>query len=136
MKSSSPARVALLIDDEAYFRKFVGQVLRKTFVTQVIEARDGREGVKAFGENKPELVLLDINMPHMDGLKTLTELRKISAHVPIIMLTSLSEEKIVEQCVQAGATFFIRKDVPAAQLSAALHQALDEFVFEQKPPSA
>ncbi len=111
---------ALLIDDEAYFRKFVGMVLKKGLVGRVFEARDGREGVKLYQEEKPDLVLLDINMPHMDGLQTLTALRQISGTVPIVMLTSVSEENVVEECVVQGATFFIRKDVPASQLSAAL----------------
>ena len=134
MTKSHSKRQALLIDDEAYFRKFVGQVLKKALVGTVLEARDGREGVKLFQEHRPDLVLLDISMPHMDGLKTLTALRKISATTPIIMLTSVSEEKVVEECVGEGATFFLRKDVPAHQLSAALQEALDEFL--QEPESA
>src|SRR3954468_19970703 len=117
---SPKIKTALLIDDEAYFRKFVGSVLKKKLVGQVIEARDGREGVKLFQEHKPDLVMLDINMPHMDGLQTLTALRQLSATVPIIMLTSVSEENVVQECVTQGATFFIRKDVPGSQLSAAL----------------
>ncbi len=125
-----PATVAtaLLIDDEAYFRKFVGHVLKKGFVTHVIEARDGHEGVKLFKEHSPEFVLLDINMPRMGGVETLIALRQLSAHVPIVMLTSVSEEKVVEECVGHGATYFIRKDVPAGELAGALHEAIDEFL--------
>lgn len=122
------SRTALLIDDEAYFRKFVGQVIRKELGSQVREAKDGREGVLRFQEAPPDFVLLDINMPHMDGLKTLAALRRISGTVPIIMLTSASEEKIVEECVGQGATYFIRKDVPAHELTFALREAFHEFV--------
>lgn len=129
MTHESKARTALLIDDEAYFRRYVGQVLKKALIgCLVVEARDGREGVKLFQEHRPEFVLLDISMPHMDGVQTLTELRRLSATVPIIMLTSISEEKVVEACVKQGATFFIRKDVPAQQLGPALHAALDEYL--------
>ncbi|MDO8541637.1 MAG: response regulator transcription factor [Opitutaceae bacterium] len=124
---------ALLIDDEAYFRRFVGQVLKKALVERVFEACDGREGVKLFQEISPEIVLLDINMPHMGGVETLTALRKLSATVPIIMLTSVSEEKVVEECVGQGATYFIRKDVPAHELTAALQEALGEFLEHRKP---
>ena len=125
---------ALLIDDEAYFRKFVGQTLKKEGVSIVIEARDGREGLKLFEETAPDIVLLDINMPHMDGVRTLAGLRKLSATVPIIMLTSLSEEKVVEECVEQGASFFIRKDVPAHELAAALHDMLGEFLDSLPSP--
>lgn len=132
-QTESRQHKALLIDDEAYFRKFVGQTLKKEGVSIVIEARDGREGLKLFEENAPDIVLLDINMPHMDGVRTLAGLRKLSATVPIIMLTSLSEEKIVEECVEKGASFFIRKDVPAHQLAAALHDMLGEFLGSRTP---
>ena len=126
---------ALLVDDEAYFRRFVGQVLKSALVVNVVEAGDGREGLKLFQEHQPGLVLLDINMPHMDGLETLAALRKLSATVPIIMLTSVSEEMVVEQCVGQGASYFIRKDVPAGELAAALRVALDEFLEPQEPAS-
>ncbi|MDD2764760.1 MAG: response regulator transcription factor [Opitutaceae bacterium] len=124
---------ALLVDDEAYFRKFVGQVLKNALVANVLEARDGREALKLFQEHQPGLVLLDINMPHMDGLATLTALRQLSTTVPIIMLTSVSEDLVVEECVGQGATFFIRKDVPASQLAAALREELNEYLKPQEP---
>ncbi len=132
-EKTARAATALLIDDEAYFRKFVGQVLKKALVARVIEARDGEEGVKLFREHSPQFVLLDINMPRMGGVETLIALRQVSAGVPIIMLTSVSEEKVVEECVGHGATFFIRKDVPAGQLAAALHEALGEFLDHKEP---
>lgn len=124
---------ALLIDDEAYLRKFVSLMLKKALIAQVVEARDGREGVKLFQEHHPDFVLLDINMPHMNGLQTLQALRQISATVPIIMLTSVSEEAVVEECVAHGATFFIRKDLPPSQLDAALREALGEFLGPKEP---
>lgn len=115
---------ALLIEDEAYFRRFVGRVLQQLTVGSVIEARDGREGVELFEAKSPDLVLLDISMPHMDGVKTLAELRKRAQKTPIVMLTSVAEENVVEECVKEGATFFIRKDVPADQLAAAISGVL------------
>jgi len=132
MSDFPPSITALLVEDEAYFRKFVGQVLRNGLIDRVVEGRDGIEGVRLFKENNPGLVLLDINMPRMNGLETLAALRRLSSTVPIIMLTSVSDEKIVEECVHAGATFFIRKDVSAGQLNAALHEALAEFLGQGK----
>lgn len=117
----------MLIEDEAYFRKFVGRVLQHFKIGRVLEARDGREGVELFQTNAPDFVLLDISMPHMDGVKTLAQLRKVSDQTPIVMLTSIADEKIVEQCVKEGATFFIRKDVPADELTAAISNLLASF---------
>lgn len=127
------AATALLIDDEAYFRKFVGQVLAPTLVSRVLEARDGQEGLRLFQEHAPDVVLLDISMPQMDGLRTLHALRALSPTTPIIMLTSLSQEAVVEECVGEGATYFIRKDVPAQQLVGMLQAALNEFLHKQEP---
>jgi CheY-like chemotaxis protein len=123
----------LVIDDEAYFRKFVSQVLKKASISRIVEAQDGCEAVKMFQEHQPGLVLLDINMPHMNGLETLTALRRLSATVPIIMLTSISEEIVVEECVVQGASNFVRKDVPAQVLSAALGEALGGYLKPKEP---
>lgn len=118
---------ALLVDDEAYFRRFIGRLLTTQGVGKVVEARDGREALEMFTIAQPDLIVLDINMPRMDGVEALRALRQVAGERPIIMLTSISDEMIVEQCVDAGATFFIRKDVPAHELSAAMHEVLAEF---------
>ncbi len=119
---------ALLVDDEAYFRRFVGQVLRKEQLGTVLEASDGREAVQLFKAHSPAIVILDINMPRQNGVETLSQMRQISAETPIIMLTSIAEEAVVEECVKRGATFFIRKDVPAHELSNELSDSLAEYL--------
>lgn len=128
MSHGNTSRTALLIDDEAYFRRFVGQVLKSLAIERILEARDGNEGVALFQANPPDFVLLDISMPHMDGVQTLAALRKLSSTTPIIMLTSVAEENVVEECVEMGATYFIRKDVPAQELSSALKGLLGELL--------
>lgn len=120
----------MIIDDEAYCRRFIGGVLRQARVATILEARHGQEGLELFGPHAPDLVLLDINMPQLDGLQTLTALRRISATVPIVMLTSVADEKMVEECVSQGATYFIRKDLPAHELVAAVRGVLDEFLHQ------
>ncbi|MBI2516839.1 MAG: response regulator transcription factor [Opitutae bacterium] len=116
----------LLIDDEAYFRRFVGGVLKQEGIGAVVEARDGREAIELFSVRRPDFVILDINMPHMDGLEVLKTMRPLAPGLPIIMLTSVADEMVVEECVGQGATFFIRKDVPANELSAELREVLAE----------
>lgn len=127
MSSSNPAVSALLVDDEAYFRRFVGQLLFNRGIAQVIEARDGEEALSLFSVTGPTLVILDINMPRLNGIETLHALRKMAPDVPIIMLTSIADETMVERCVDEGATFFIRKDLPAQELMAELDAVLAEL---------
>jgi CheY-like chemotaxis protein len=126
MNEKLAAKSVLLVDDEAYFRRFVGAVLTKEGVGKVVEAKNGKEAVDIFNAQRPDFVVLDINMPHMDGMETLKAMRSVEGDIPIIMLTSIADEMVVEQCVNEGATYFIRKDVPAPELAAELKTMLQE----------
>ena len=132
MSTDSSNLTALLVDDELYFRRFISQVIGKSGVSNIIQAADGFEAVTQFEATKPDMVILDINMPNKNGLATLRDLRKTSDEVPIFMLTSTADEYIVEQCVVDGADFFLRKDVPANELS----QQLGELIAENFPDLA
>ncbi len=128
---ADPAQTTvMLVDDERYFRHFVGQVLRKQGITNILHAHDGVQALEVFRLSKPDFVILDLNMPHMDGVETLHALRQLSPELPIVILTSIADEMTVERCVVEGATFFIRKDVPAQILHAELSQLLQENADE------
>ena len=127
MNQTATPLTALLVDDEAYFRRFVGQLLKSQGIASVVEARDGQEALEQFSLVQPDIIILDINMPRMDGMSALRALRELAGERPIIMLTSIADESIVEKCVDEGATFFIRKDVPAQQLSAEMSELLADF---------
>jgi CheY-like chemotaxis protein len=129
---SEPATdfTALLVDDEHYFRRFIAQALKKLGIAHSIEASDGFEAVTQFEQQKPDFVFLDINMPNKGGLETLRDLRAISDDALIFMLTSTADEYIVEQCVEDGADFFLRKDVPANELTAQLRELVTENLPE------
>lgn len=123
---TNPLKV-LLVDDEAYFRLFVGKVLRLAVDCVIDEARDGAEAIAYCEKNSPDMVILDINMPRMDGVQALGKIRELRPATPIIMLTSISEEAIVEECVTKGASYFIRKDVRAEELQTELQEMLKIF---------
>lgn len=130
---ATPLRV-LLVDDEAYIRLFVRRVLTTAIDCTVAEARDGQEGITQCQQADPELVILDINMPRVDGVQALGEIRALKPDVPIVMLTSISEEAVVEECVAKRASYFIRKDVRADLLQAELQEMLRQF-FPEVPAS-
>jgi len=106
----------LLADDEAHVRLFVKAVVTSLGCEVVGEASDGKQAVELFEKTSPDLVLLDINMPVMDGLAALKALRARSETVAIVMLTSLASADVVEQALDAGATYHLRKDLPVAEL--------------------
>lgn len=117
----------LLVDDEAYFRLFVGKVLSFSINCHVVEAKNGEEAIALSSTSDPDLVLLDINMPRVDGVQALRQIRALKPNTTIIMLTSISEESVVEECVTLGASYFIRKDVRADLLKTELQAMLRLF---------
>ncbi|MBI3885632.1 MAG: response regulator transcription factor [Opitutae bacterium] len=127
METQANLLKVLLVDDEAYFRLFVGKVIRLAVNCAVDEARDGAEAIAYCETHDPDLIVLDINMPRVDGVQALGKLRQMKPDTPIIMLTSISEEAIVEECVAKGASYFIRKDVRAEELQAELQEMLKIF---------
>lgn len=130
---ATPLRI-LLVDDENYMRVFVGRVLSLSITCTLTEAHDGQEAIDLCRSGDPELIMLDINMPHVDGIMALAEIRTFKPDTPIVMLTSISEEAVVEKCVARGASHFIRKDVGAGVLQAELQAMLQEFFPPTKEP--
>jgi len=114
----------LLIDDEAHIRKYVGLILRQLGVTKILEANNGAEGIATYERETPDLVLLDVNMPIMDGIETLRKLREIAPDCIVVMLTSLANRQTIDQAIELGATNYIRKDTPKEDVAKALSETI------------
>lgn len=113
----------LLADDEAHVRLLVRTIVTSIGYDVIAEAADGKRAVELFDATSPDLVLLDINMPVMDGLAALKALREKSDTVAIVMLTSLASADVVEESLEAGATYHLRKDLPVAELKEEIREA-------------
>lgn len=77
----------LLVDDEPHIRKYVSLILKQLGAPIIIEAGNGEDGVAAYKRENPDLVLLDVNMPKMDGIETLRALKQYDPNCVVIMLT-------------------------------------------------
>jgi len=128
-----PLRI-LLVDDERYMRVFVGKVLSSFITCTITEASNGQEAIDQCRVTDPELILLDINMPRVDGVQALGQIRTFKPDTPIVMLTSISEEAIVEECVNKGASSFIRKDLRADLLQVELQEMVRQFFPGESQP--
>lgn len=117
----------LIVDDEAHIRLLMKTVLQDSGAEVVGEASNGQEAVAAFNEAKPNLVLMDINMPVMDGISALEKIVEIDPDALVIMLTSLSNMESVQKCIEAGAGGYIRKDTPIHELAQAVKDAWQEY---------
>jgi CheY-like chemotaxis protein len=125
----------LLVDDEAHIRKFVSLLLRKHFAATIIEAADGLAALSLYAQESPDLVLLDVNMPHLDGIQTLERLRLTAPEANVVMLTSLTNRQTVEDCLRLGALDYIRKDTPKDDLAAQLQRIISECFDEDPLPA-
>lgn len=110
----------LIVDDSSVMRKIVERALRQAGLESlvVVEAASGVEGIEALKATPVDLILSDINMPVMDGLEFLRQIRKqrLAVGVPVVMITTESSEEHVKQAIAAGAQGYIRKPFTADQV--------------------
>src|ERR1700691_1259267 len=119
----------LVVDDEPQIRRVMRATLSSHGYT-IVEARDGQEALEKFRTERPELVILDMNMPGMDGLDACREIRS-SSTVPIIMLTVRSAEKDKVRALDAGADDYIVKPFGIQELLARIRAALRRSPAEE-----
>jgi CheY-like chemotaxis protein len=105
---SAPVRI-LIADDHAAFRGMLRSMLR-SFGAEVLECRDGREAVEQCGEFAPDWVLMDIEMPQLDGLAATRRLTMASPGARVIILTQHDDEESRDAAREAGACQFVPKD--------------------------
>ena len=115
----------LLVDDEVHIRKFVSLILRQIGAPSIREARNGEEALLAYQADKPDIVLLDVIMPQMDGIETLRRLKELDSSCVVIMLTSLANRETVERALELGAVHYIRKDTPKDEIATALAETIE-----------
>jgi two-component system, chemotaxis family, chemotaxis protein CheY len=111
---------ALIVDDSSVMRKIVERALRQSGLDSLVvhEAGSGAEGLEVLKTKTVDLILSDINMPTMDGLEFLRQIKaqNLAIDVPVIMITTESSEEHVKQAIQAGAKGYIRKPFTAEQV--------------------
>lgn len=124
----------LVVDDEAHIRKYVTLIVKTLGITSIIEATNGAEAIATYEREKPDLVLLDVNMPQIDGIETLRRLKQIDPDAVVIMLTSLANRQTIEGALELGAANYIRKDTPREEIARSLAETIDAC-FESEDPA-
>lgn len=115
----------LIVDDEAHVRKYVSLIARSLGAKSITEAANGKDALARYQETRPDLVLLDVNMPYLDGLGALKAIKDFDPDATVILLTSLTNRQTVEEAASLGATNYIRKDTPRDELSRRLKETID-----------
>jgi CheY-like chemotaxis protein len=106
----------LIADDEFHVRQVVAGIVRALGAVVVAEAGDGGEAVEAFERLRPDLVILDINMPRMRGDEALTRILAVDPHVVAIMMTAQDTIDSVHECLDRGARHYILKSNRAEEI--------------------
>jgi two-component system, NarL family, nitrate/nitrite response regulator NarL len=114
----------IIIDDHPLFRKGAGDLVKMQGSLEFVgEAASGEEGIELALAQKPDLILLDLNMKGMDGLATLKALRKEGCEARIVMLTVSNDEADVVNALRAGADGYLLKDMEPEDIARELHRA-------------
>lgn len=120
-------RKILLVDDSATTHMWIRMILSKTDY-ELISARDGEEGVRTALAERPDLILMDVVMPRMDGFEATRALRTRPAtlHTPIIMVTTRAESRNVENGFESGCSDYVTKPIDGLELLSKLRSLLGE----------
>ena len=105
-------RRVLIVDDEALVRKTLSDILRAmryVDTLEIEEASSGREGLDAVVRQRPDVVLLDLQMPRMDGLALLKQIREIEPRLPVIVISATQENKMSSEALRHGAVAYLPK---------------------------
>jgi two-component system, NarL family, response regulator NreC len=107
----------VLCDDHALFREGIKAVLREQPAVEVVgEAGDGRSALDEVERLRPDVVLMDIEMPQLNGFDATRRITQAHKDVRVLILTMYAEEQLVSRCLEAGASGYVLKDVPVSQL--------------------
>lgn len=118
-----PQRI-LVVDDAAFMRMMIKEILTKHGYEVVGEAADGSQAVDKYRELHPDLVTMDITMPEMDGIQALKQIRAMDNAAKVIMCSAMGQQAMVIDAIQAGARDFIVKPFQAERVIEAIRKTL------------
>ncbi len=118
------AKRILISDDAAFMRMMIKDILTKAGYEVAGEAENGSKAVEKYNELKPDLVLMDITMPEMDGIEALKAIRAADASANVIMCSAMGQQAMVIDAIQSGAKDFIVKPFQADRVLEAVKKVV------------
>jgi two-component system chemotaxis response regulator CheY len=114
----------MLVDDSRTIRNIQKRTLQQLGHTDVLEAEDGVQALAQFKQTPPDLMLIDWNMPNMDGLTLVQKIRELNKTIPLIMCTTEAEKSRVLEALKAGVNNYIVKPFTADSLGEKIEQTM------------
>ena len=118
------AKNILICDDAAFMRMMIKDILSKNGYNVAGEAENGAKAVEKYAELKPDLVLMDITMPEMDGIQALKKIKESDPSALVIMCSAMGQQAMVIEAIQAGAKDFIVKPFQAERVLEAVKKVV------------
>ncbi|MDK2798571.1 MAG: two-component system, chemotaxis family, chemotaxis protein CheY [Clostridiales bacterium] len=118
------AKRILIVDDAAFMRMMIKDILSKNGYEVVGEAENGAKAIEKYNELTPDLIIMDITMPEVDGIQAVKEIKKINGDAKIIMCSAMGQQAMVIESIQAGAKDFIVKPFQAERVLEAIKKVL------------
>ncbi len=114
----------MVVDDAVFMRMTIKKMLEAHGHSVIGEAGNGVEAVKKYVEIKPEVVLLDITMPEMNGVEALKRIKEVDAKAKVIICSAMGQQAMVAQAIQSGAKDFVVKPFEEGRLAAAVDRVM------------
>ncbi len=114
----------LIVDDAAFMRMMIKDILQKNGFEVVGEASNGVEAVNLYKKERPDVVTMDITMPDMDGIEAVKEIRTFDANAKIIMCSAMGQQSMVMDAIKSGAKDFIVKPFQADRVLEAIRKVI------------
>ena len=118
------AKNILICDDAAFMRMMIKDILTKNCYNIAGEAENGAKAVEKYNELKPDLVLMDITMPEMDGIQALKKIKETDPNASVIMCSAMGQQAMVIESIQSGAKDFIVKPFQADRVLEAVQKVV------------
>lgn len=118
------AKNIMICDDAAFMRMMIKDILTKNGYNVAAEAENGAKAVEKYTEVKPDLVLMDITMPELDGLQALKKIKELDPGATVIMCSAMGQQAMVIESIQSGAKDFIVKPFQADRVLEAVKKAV------------
>ena len=122
----------MICDDAAFMRMMIKDILTKNGYEIAAEAENGAIAVEKYPEAKPDLVLMDITMPDMDGIQALKKIKEIDANANVIMCSAMGQQAMVIEAIQSGAKDFIVKPFQADWSTDHICVCFDYYLLHDK----
>lgn len=117
-------RKVLIVDDAAFMRMMLKDILTKNGFEVVGEAENGQIAIEKYKELRPDLVTMDITMPELDGISAVKTIKSLDANARVVMCSAMGQQAMVIDAIQAGARDFIVKPFQAERVLEAVKKAL------------